>query len=718
MNQNSSSKIDEILAFQNRTLRTRPGKLLLGPTGARLWADYLDPVPGFRGRIDFIHKLNIPLLFQVTHEGSPEEMAPVESTWQPSMLEMIYEDERIKLDEYKFITWDDQAVSLQIWKNKGVEPVKLFLKLPGYFTAPDDTLWAIGRPDELVHGIKPVCVFFYGGFPRDGVLVLPPGEKVELVLALAMGNEGKDSVTQIKTSLEKFLFPRKNIAEYVRRQKEEYQEWFDAAPVFECSDSLLEHTWWYRWFILRHNLARPGFGNFHHTLFYEGRSHKMGKEPFKPSGWEFSKLIPLSTPLHITDFRWYGSGETAEEAVLSLCDSMDEEGLFRVLFTDDTGKEYANFAGWALYGLYLVHKNTSFIKKVLDRFKKNVRGVYQCHKGEGDHLQVEHSHSLTGKEYQPGYWYFNGYPDNVKDKSGYTPLKRVDRSVYTYLNALAVACLCDSTGDGDGEEFFELARNIRRDILEKMWEGKSGFFYDLHYRTGEKALVKNIVGIYPFWAGITGPEHIRALDYLSDPKVFNTGCPFASTSRECPVFSAEGGWKGQYIKGRNGCMWNGPSWPYTTGIALDALAIQSKQNHHAMDASFMSFLRAYSLQHYQGHDIHRPYLTEHYNSVTGEAISDEADYLHSYYIDLIIRHVAGIEPEKEGFVFHPCRCGLARFSLKNLFIQNHKVDVFFTAREGNHGEFPEEEGLRIYIDDTLRYKNGSLPEKPVAFRLE
>ncbi|MDR2101366.1 MAG: hypothetical protein LBP43_02200 [Treponema sp.] len=716
MNQKSPD-LDEILSFKNRTLRTMPGKLLLGPTGARLWADYLDPVPGFRGRIDFIHKLNIPLLFQVMYEGSPEEMEPVESLWQPSMLEMFHENERVKFREYKFITWDDQALSLQIWENKGTEPVKLFLKLPGYFTPPDDGGWALGHPGELVHGIKPVCLFFCGGFPREGLLVLPPGERVELVLAFAMGNEKKDDITQIKTSLEKFLLEGKNINGYVRRQREEYNRWFDAVPVFECSDPLLEHTWWYRWFILRHNLARPDFGNFHHTLFYEGRSHKTGKEPFKPSGWEFSKLIPLSTPLHLTDFRWYGDREIAEETVLSLCDSMDGQGLFRVLFTDDTGNEYANFAAWALYGLYLVHRDTPFIKKILGCFKKNVRGVYECHRGEGDHLQIEYRHSLTGKEYQPGYWYFTGYPDNVKDKSGYTPLKRVDRSVYTYLNALAVAYLCDSTGDGDGEEFFELAGNIGQDILNKMWEKESAYFYDLHYQTDEKAPVKNIVGIYPLWAGLTGPEHIRALDHLLDPKVFNTGCPFASTSRDCPVFSAEGGWKGHYIKGRNGCMWNGPSWPYTTGIALDALAIQSKQNHHTMDVFFMAFLRAYSLQHYQGHDIRRPYLTEHYNSITGEAISDEADYLHSYYIDLIIRHVAGIEPDKEGFVFHPCRCGLTSFSLKNLIIQNHRVDVFFAARE-DQGEFPKEEGVRIYINGVLSYKNKTLPDKPVKFRLE
>jgi hypothetical protein len=127
--------IDSILAFENRTLRTLPGKLLLGPTGARLWADYLDPVPGFRGRIDFIHKLNIPLLFSMTCEGGPEEMTPLDSVWRPSMLEMNWRDSAVSFKEYKFITWDDQAVSLQTWENRGTKEVRLLLNLPLCFSS-------------------------------------------------------------------------------------------------------------------------------------------------------------------------------------------------------------------------------------------------------------------------------------------------------------------------------------------------------------------------------------------------------------------------------------------------------------------------------------------------------------------------------------------------------------------------------------------------------
>lgn len=704
--------IDSLLSFRNRTLRILPGKLLLGPTGARLWADYLDPVPGFQGRIDFIHKLNIPMLFSVCCEGCPEEMLPLDSIWHPSMLEMNWQNDLVSFNEYKFITWNDIAVSVQRWENIGASPVKLSLRLPDYYDMPSSDGWITARIPVSIHGIEPVCVFYCPRLLCKGQYTLMPEEQTEFIIAAAMGNSAADDPVKMKTEILKLPGLDGNVMNCVEHQKKEYLKWFDNVPAFESSDPLLNVCYWYRWFILRHNMARPDFGNFHHTLFYEGRSHKTKKEIYKPSGWEFTKLIPLSTPLHLTDSRWYGDGELSKEALRSLFDSMDENGLFKVTFTDASGNEYSNFAAWALYRFYLVHDDILFIKEVLPWFKKNSRGVYKAHETANDHLQIEAVHQLTGKEYQPSYWYFFDYPDNPYDKSKYTPLKRVDRSVYMYLNCLGIAYLCGILNDPDKDEFINLAENIKTDILEKMWDGNSHFFYDLHHETDEQALVKNIVGIYPLWAGITGPEHLAALDHLFDPEVFNTGSVFASTGKDCPVFTPEGGWKKQYFKGRDGCMWNGPSWPYTSAIALDAIANQSKQFQLGLDSQFMKFLRTYSLQHFQGNDIHKPYLVEHYNSITGEAISDDVDYNHSFYIDLIIRHIAGIEPEQGGFTFYPSGSELRFFSLENIKIQGHTVDISFRAAS------EEKANLTIKVDGVPVYENSGLPERAITIKFD
>ena len=41
-------------------------------------------------------------------------------------------------------------------------------------------------------------------------------------------------------------------------------------------------------------------------------------------------------------------------------------------------------------------------------------------------------------------------------------------------------------------------------------------------------------------------------------------------------------------------MWAGPSWPYTTAIALEAIALQSRRFGHRYDEGFTRLLREYS----------------------------------------------------------------------------------------------------------------------------
>lgn len=278
----------------------------------------------------------------------------------------------------------------------------------------------------------------------------------------------------------------------------------------------------------------------------------------------------------------------------------------------------------------------------------------------------------------------------------YTPLKRVDRSVYHYLNCLGVASLCESLGDTDAAYFRDRAKKIREDVLEKMWDNREQFFFDLHPETDEKAYVKNIVGFYPFWAEMDHEDHQGALRYLLDENAFMTPCPFPSVSKDCPVYTAEGGWKGIFIKGRNGCVWNGPTWPYTNSIVLDALAKVSKRWKHKYDELFGKFLREYAWLHYAGRDLQKPYLVEHYNSETGEAISDDVDYNHSCFIDLIMRHVAGIQVEEDRLVLDPVDIGLSFFEVHNVRIASLNISVTY-GRPGAKS-IPTQEGYRLYID--------------------
>ncbi|MFC0212981.1 hypothetical protein ACFFK0_11035 [Paenibacillus chartarius] len=709
------SRAEQELRAGRKTLRTRPDALLLGSTGARLWADYVDPAPGFSGRFDFIHKVNIPLLFTV-HCSLTDSYEPCRTEWFPSHLLMEYRGNRLSLTEMKFITWDDCAVSCQTWTNRSGE--ELVLRLAAYEGAfRESGRHLFGRfPIEHYSFDIAGCIAVSEPALLTGMR-LQPGQTASFVIAASLGIAGQDGDGMLLARAAAYAESGRTPSQVANDHIHHYRSWFEKTPVFASSDPLLDRTWAYRWFVLRHNLADPKYGNLRHPLFYEGRSHKKSKEPFSKGGWEFSKLINLSVPLHLMDARWYHDPHYGEGPLRNMADSPGEGGMFCCLTVDTVMHSFANFTCWAAYQLYLVHRNRDTIAELLPSLKSQIVEWKRIHGNERDELLIEHKHTRTGKEYQPSYWYFHNYPKNPKDKTTYTHLKRVDRAVYHYLNTLAVARLCRELDDPDADKFGTLADSIKSDILGKMWDGETEYFYDLHYETDEKAMVKNIVGIYPGWARMIDDRYNGMIGHLLDEREFATKCPFPSVSADCPAYSKEGGWMGHFVKGRNGCVWDGPTWPYTNSIALDALAKESKRRGHIFDGRFAHFLREYSFLHFLNRDLGQPALVEHYNSATGEPLSDEQEYNHSFYIDLIITHVAGLTVEQDRIVLDPIDTGLDYFCLDR--VKAAGFDVRITYRNPRalvpdelHGL---EAGYRLYIDGKLAFFSDTLTHTELEF---
>lgn len=694
--------INKKLHYKGRYLRTHTGKMLLGPVGKRLFVDYLDKVPGFSGRVDFIHKLNITSLFTVQASDEPAhalDFETAETCWYPSLSTMDFENTRLAFHETKFITEDDCAVSCQTWTNKCQTPLTLTLTVGAQdcTTTSQEACYLLQTP-VTVHGFACAAAIMWDAGQHNAPIHIPPGGKVSFTVVAAVGNTSTETLEAITQKAAGFFDSSVN---YIHRHNQAYEVFFTKAPSFICSDKALETTWNYRNFLLKHNLATPDFGYLQGATMYEGRGHKAKKEPFCVAGWEFSKHINLSTPLHLLDFRWHGDKHTGREIIMNMLNNTDENGIFCSAYVSKQLHAYANFSCWAVYQFFLVDGYTEFVSKILDKLKQYVQNEAKTY-SRNDHLQVEVKHNRTGKEYQPGYWYFHNYPPNPKDMTTYTPLKRVDRSVYHYLNVLGVAQLCHAINDPDASAYEAKAKAIKQDILDKMWDKDTAFFYDLHHETDQPALVKHVVAAYPFWAGITDQTHLPGLEAFFDPRYFDTGCPFPSVARDCEAYRPAGGWMDTFIKGRNGCVWCGPSWPYTTGVAIDAIGVASKANGHRYSKAFGQYLRKYALQHFRDNDLTRPYLVEHYDAETGEPLSDEVDYNHSYFMDLIVSHVCGVGITNGGVSFDPIDIGLDYFKLDNL---NIRGDVYTITYKHPGCTAPEAAGM---ADGFKVYKNQEL----------
>ncbi|MCA0758624.1 hypothetical protein KP806_26575 [Paenibacillus sp. N4] len=709
--------IDKELKAGRKVLSTVPGGLLLGPTGARLWADYVQAAPGFVGRFDFIHKVNIPLLFAITVNGQAYNMETASAEWYPSQLRLSYTDDRIGFEESKFITWEDCAVSCQTWTNRSDGELLLQAAAPSGFQAYGEEGMQGGFDIPFYSYDIDACLAASEPSLWNGGLRLQPGEKKTFVVAAALGIRSLDSAEVLMSRASGFIGKPASLEDIASGQQAEYQKWFDGAPQFKSSDPVLNKTWSYRWFLLRHNMADPRYGLLQHPLFYEGRSHKKSKRPFSKGGWEFSKLINLSVPLHLTDARWHHNSGPSMGALRNMQESPADNGMYVCLTADERMHSFANYIGWAAYRLFLVHRNEDAIVEALPGLKAQLSSWQEVYGNEQDGLMTEYRHTRTGKEYQPSYWYFHNYPRNPKDPETYTHVKRVDRTVYHYLNALGVARLCEMTGDPEADQYLQLAERIRRDVLEKMWDEETAFFYDLHYQTDEKALVKNIVGFYPAWADMLDETHNGLIAHLLSPDEFATGCTYPTVSADSVAYAREGGWFGHFIKGRHGCMWNGPTWPYTNSITLDALARESKRNGYAYNEAFARGLREYSFLHFQNRDLNRPGLVEHYNSGSGEPLSDEQEYNHSYYIDLIVSHVAGLSVDADCIRLDPLDIGLDYFELGRVKAAGQEIRM--TYGKPGLGRYPDgiEEGYRLYLNGKLAFASNTLAAGTVPLEL-
>ncbi|MBL8596079.1 MAG: hypothetical protein JNK01_25610, partial [Devosia sp.] len=246
--------IDELLKTGRRGLRTKPGTLLLGSTGARLWADYLDDIPGFSGALDFIHKLNMPLLFGIEHGGDAATV-PSEVEWRPSHLTTRTAFGTLSLEERRFISWEDEAVSLQRWRNSGDHAVTLRVTLDPEWVSRDGSTARGERPIEA-HGFTlRTCIACSEPELWTG-LTLAPGASAAFVIAAAVGIAESDEWS--KLTAKATTAAATPTATLLANQQAAYRSFFDQVPQFTSSSPVLDRLYAYRWYLMRHTLARPG----------------------------------------------------------------------------------------------------------------------------------------------------------------------------------------------------------------------------------------------------------------------------------------------------------------------------------------------------------------------------------------------------------------------------------------------------------------------------
>ena len=468
----------------------------------------------------------------------------------------------------------------------------------------------------------------------------------------------------------------------LQQSKRNWNAFFENVPEFWCSDPYFTHYYWYRWFGLRLNRVNTG-GRFNlpHPCVFEGIN----------AGW-FRHNISYSAQCHMLEMRWAHKPDVAQGSLLNFVAHQREDGSFpgaisTVPGEPDPGFYHANW-GRAVRALARVHPDREFLSSIylpLVRYE----GYFETERDpEGSHLYDVINQGETGQEYQARYL----FADPKADEWIPIRLKGVDATVYIYELQKTLAWLATELGlPSDAQKWAEKAKKTRQAILKIMWDPDTHFFADVRPGTWERSPYKPVVGFYPFMTDIAGEKHLAAIrEHLLNPKEFWTQYPVPSSSLSDPYSSPYGEWKNKRLT----CPWNGRSWLMTNSHTVDALAHAAQTLDPRLKGYAADLLRRVVRLLFVDGDLRRPTSYEYYNPVTGQApfFRGTDDYMHSWIVDLIIRYVAGLQPQDGGEVLvDPLPLQLSDVVLRNVWLRGHSVSLEY------HRQGPGK-GLTVQVD--------------------
>lgn len=461
-------------------------------------------------------------------------------------------------------------------------------------------------------------------------------------------------------------------------------EWLsDDMPLFECPDPILEETYYFRWWVYRKHIKETPDGHilteFHPSVSWAGKHNS----------------INCAAGHHFYEGRWLGNRN----------DFLDDYALFWFR----KGGSLRSYSSWlvdAVWKTALVSGDFTLAVDLLPDFVEN----YQA-------WEVEHLHPS-------GLFWSMDDRDGMEFSISGSGL-RPTLNTYLYADALAISKIAGLAGKSEVEErFLEKALRLKALVQERLWDAKDQFYKTIPLTSKDYPVkswnfheidpdhnVREEVGFIPWAFHLPDEGYEIAWSQLMDPNGF--AAPFGPTTAEQrhPRF--------MFRHDVHECLWNGPSWPFSTCQTLLGMAnlLQNYSQSVVSKSDYLRQLRIYATSHYRtlasGKAVN--WLDENLDPFTGEWLARSIlekwgwradkggrergkDYNHSTFCDLIISGLIGFCPgEGDTFEVKPLiPDGLwDYFCLDNLIYHGKKITVMYDA---NGGRYHRGKGLQVMIN--------------------
>lgn len=462
---------------------------------------------------------------------------------------------------------------------------------------------------------------------------------------------------------------------------EDAADWMTAnVPFFECPDKKIEEIYHFRWWTFRKHLKETPDGfvitEFLPQVKWSGKHNTISCA----AGHHFREGRWIRNPEYLNDYAvfWFRKGGAPRSYSFWAADSIYQRAIALGNFDqaiDLLPDLIANFEGWEKMRL----EADGLFWQIDDRDGMEVSVGGQGHRGQG---------------------------------------KRATINSYLFGDAVAIAAIAKRAGKPEiAAAYQQKAEQLRRLVLEKLWDDEAKFFKVLPREDGAKRVdVRELHGYTPWYFGLppSGKGYEVAWKQLMNPQGFQA--PFGPTTaeRRHPGFAVS-------YQGHE-CQWNGPSWPFSTAVTLTALAnvLNDYTQENITRQDYFDTLKTYTNSHRLKRDdgMIVPWIDENLNPITGDWIArtrlkswkdgtwDPAkggvergkDYNHSTYCDLIITGLVGLRPQPDNtVVVNPLLPDGAwdYFCLDGVSYHGHTLTILYD-KTGEH--YGKGSGLRLFAN--------------------
>lgn len=444
-------------------------------------------------------------------------------------------------------------------------------------------------------------------------------------------------------------------------------------PLLECPDSIIEQTYYYRWWTFRKHLKQTPDG-FIFTEFIL---------PVKHAGRY--QALSCAFGHHIMEGRWLRDTQYLNQYIRYwfIADAQQPTPRFH---------QFSSWADWAIGQYLTLTGDKAFAAKLLPYM-------------DADYKLWEKERRLPN-----GLFWQHDVKDGMEESiSGGRRVKNMRPSInsYMYGNAKALALIARMVHqDSLAMAYLDTAKRLRTLILDSLWDASAGFF-KTRLPGGTLSDAREEIGFIPWYFGLpdNGPTYLPAWQQLTDTAGFNAPWGITTAERRHPAFRTHG---------TGGCEWDGAIWPFATTQTLKGLAnlLHYYPDHTGMTpAIFYDNLQTYARSHQKNG---QPYIGEYQDERTGYWLKGDnprsSYYNHSGFCDLVISDLVGLHADLRGKITIDPLTPWKWFRLSNIPYRGHLITISWDE-DGSHYK----KGFYVTVDNKKKIHSKEL--KTTSFYL-